>query len=77
MAAVERADSFMISSSRPAFILPETHPDIKYAVTKSTVAELLRKSRIVVIVSGFESIGVVMPALCYIFDRASVVVGMK
>ena len=59
MSAVERADSFMISSSHPAFILPETHPDRKYAVTKSTVAELLRKSRIVVIVSRFESIGVV------------------
>ena len=46
-------------------------------VTKSTVAELLRKSRVVVIVSRSDSFGVVMPALCYIFDRASTIAGRK
>ena len=46
-------------------------------VTKSMEAELLRTSRVVVFVSWSDSIGVVMPALCYIFDRASAVAGRK
>ena len=49
----------------------------RWLVTKSTVAELLRKSWVVVIVSRSDSVGVVMPALCYIFDRASAIAGRK